>query len=187
MVIIAREFAVTGLRQLAMEHGEVIPASVWGKVKTVAQVAMVLGADHRRGLAGLGRRARVGHDGDHRRLRRRLLLRLPLARAGAPGAARELSAPSSHSRSDTWCARVLARGDLAPHLAQQPEALGLHVVLVDRLQVLLAGGDEVARRSRKSSRSTTPRIISRTQSSTKRGRRWAFSTTAPSSERFISS
>ena len=42
MVIIAREFAVTGLRQLAMEHGEVIPASGWGKVKTVAQVAMVL-------------------------------------------------------------------------------------------------------------------------------------------------
>jgi CDP-diacylglycerol--glycerol-3-phosphate 3-phosphatidyltransferase len=42
MVIIAREFAVTGLRQLAMEHGEVIPASIWGKVKTAAQIAMVL-------------------------------------------------------------------------------------------------------------------------------------------------
>ena len=42
MVIIAREFAVTGLRQLAMEHGQVMPASFWGKLKTVFQVAMVL-------------------------------------------------------------------------------------------------------------------------------------------------
>jgi CDP-diacylglycerol--glycerol-3-phosphate 3-phosphatidyltransferase len=42
MVIIAREFAVTGLRQLAMEHGEVIHASSWGKIKTTAQIAMVL-------------------------------------------------------------------------------------------------------------------------------------------------
>ena len=42
MVIIAREFAVTGLRQLAMEHGEVIPASAWGKLKTAFQIAMVL-------------------------------------------------------------------------------------------------------------------------------------------------
>jgi CDP-diacylglycerol--glycerol-3-phosphate 3-phosphatidyltransferase len=42
MVIIAREFAVTGLRLLAMEHGEVIPASAWGKLKTFMQIAMVL-------------------------------------------------------------------------------------------------------------------------------------------------
>jgi CDP-diacylglycerol---glycerol-3-phosphate 3-phosphatidyltransferase len=50
MVIIAREFAVTGLRQLAMEDGHVIPASGWGKVKTITQIAMVLvliAVDHR--------------------------------------------------------------------------------------------------------------------------------------------
>ena len=42
MVIIARELAVTGLRQLAMEQGHVVGASFWGKLKTVAQIAMVL-------------------------------------------------------------------------------------------------------------------------------------------------
>jgi CDP-diacylglycerol--glycerol-3-phosphate 3-phosphatidyltransferase len=42
MVIIAREFAVTGLRQMAMEQGHVLAASTWGKVKTVLQIAMVL-------------------------------------------------------------------------------------------------------------------------------------------------
>jgi CDP-diacylglycerol--glycerol-3-phosphate 3-phosphatidyltransferase len=42
MVIIAREFAVTGLRLLAVEQGHVIAASSWGKLKTTFQIAMVL-------------------------------------------------------------------------------------------------------------------------------------------------
>ncbi len=42
MVIIAREFAVTGMRQVAVEQGQVMAASAWGKRKTLLQVAMVL-------------------------------------------------------------------------------------------------------------------------------------------------
>jgi CDP-diacylglycerol--glycerol-3-phosphate 3-phosphatidyltransferase len=42
MVIISREFAVTGLRQVAVEQGQVISASLAGKFKTFMQVAMVL-------------------------------------------------------------------------------------------------------------------------------------------------
>src|SRR3954452_7271 len=38
---------------------------------------------------------------------------------------------------------MLAGRDLRAHLAEQPEPLGLHVVLVDGLEVLLAGRDEV--------------------------------------------
>jgi len=42
MVIIAREFAVSGLRVAAGQQGVVIPASPLGKAKTVAQVAAIL-------------------------------------------------------------------------------------------------------------------------------------------------
>jgi CDP-diacylglycerol--glycerol-3-phosphate 3-phosphatidyltransferase len=42
MVIIAREFAVSGLRVAAGAQGAIIPANRLGKVKTVLQVAMVL-------------------------------------------------------------------------------------------------------------------------------------------------
>jgi CDP-diacylglycerol---glycerol-3-phosphate 3-phosphatidyltransferase len=42
MVIIAREFAVSGLRIAAGQQGVVIPASLLGKLKTIVQVAAVL-------------------------------------------------------------------------------------------------------------------------------------------------
>ncbi len=41
LVILAREFAVSGLRILAAAEGKVIPASMWGKVKTVTQIVAV--------------------------------------------------------------------------------------------------------------------------------------------------
>jgi CDP-diacylglycerol--glycerol-3-phosphate 3-phosphatidyltransferase len=42
MVIIAREFAVTGLRGVAVEQGVVIQASWLGKLKTILQVAAII-------------------------------------------------------------------------------------------------------------------------------------------------
>jgi CDP-diacylglycerol--glycerol-3-phosphate 3-phosphatidyltransferase len=42
MVIIAREFAVTGLRGVAAERGVVIQASWMGKLKTILQIAAVI-------------------------------------------------------------------------------------------------------------------------------------------------
>jgi CDP-diacylglycerol--glycerol-3-phosphate 3-phosphatidyltransferase len=42
MVIIAREFAVTALRMAATQQGVVMGASTLGKLKTCAQVAMVM-------------------------------------------------------------------------------------------------------------------------------------------------
>ena len=41
MVVIAREFAVTGLRMVAAVQGTVIPASKWGKAKTASQMLAI--------------------------------------------------------------------------------------------------------------------------------------------------
>ena len=42
IIIIAREFAVSGLRTIAASEGKVIAASMWGKVKTVTQIAAII-------------------------------------------------------------------------------------------------------------------------------------------------
>lgn len=42
VLIIGREFAVTGLRLVAAAEGVVIPASSWGKVKTLVQIVAVV-------------------------------------------------------------------------------------------------------------------------------------------------
>jgi CDP-diacylglycerol--glycerol-3-phosphate 3-phosphatidyltransferase len=42
VLIISREFAVTGLRQLALERNIVIAASFWAKFKTAGQMVMVV-------------------------------------------------------------------------------------------------------------------------------------------------
>ena len=42
IVIIAREFIITGFRLVASDNGVVIAASKWGKLKTVSQMIMVM-------------------------------------------------------------------------------------------------------------------------------------------------
>ncbi|MBI2441670.1 MAG: CDP-diacylglycerol--glycerol-3-phosphate 3-phosphatidyltransferase [Lentisphaerae bacterium] len=42
IIILTREFMVTGLRLLAANHGRVIPASRWGKHKTVWQMVVIV-------------------------------------------------------------------------------------------------------------------------------------------------
>lgn len=42
VVIISREFAVTGLRQIALLDGSVVAASKWGKAKTVVQIVAII-------------------------------------------------------------------------------------------------------------------------------------------------
>ena len=42
IIIIAREFIISGFRLVASDNGIVIAASYWGKFKTVAQMAMII-------------------------------------------------------------------------------------------------------------------------------------------------
>jgi CDP-diacylglycerol--glycerol-3-phosphate 3-phosphatidyltransferase len=42
IIIISREFLITGFRMLALERGVVIAASSWGKLKTVSQMIMII-------------------------------------------------------------------------------------------------------------------------------------------------
>ncbi len=42
IIIISREWAVTGLRQVALLEGVVLAASKWGKWKTAIQIAMII-------------------------------------------------------------------------------------------------------------------------------------------------
>ena len=42
VIIISREFIITGFRLIAVESGIVIAASWWGKIKTASQMAMII-------------------------------------------------------------------------------------------------------------------------------------------------
>lgn len=42
IIILAREFAITGLRAVAASDGNVIAASYWGKAKTVTQIIAII-------------------------------------------------------------------------------------------------------------------------------------------------
>lgn len=44
MIIIAREFAITGFRTIAASDGVIIAASPWGKAKTVTQIIAIVAA-----------------------------------------------------------------------------------------------------------------------------------------------
>ena len=42
MIIIAREFIISGFRLIASDNGIVIAASYWGKAKTISQMVMII-------------------------------------------------------------------------------------------------------------------------------------------------
>lgn len=42
MIVLTREFAVTSVRLIASAQGTVIPANIWGKLKTVSQLVFIV-------------------------------------------------------------------------------------------------------------------------------------------------
>jgi CDP-diacylglycerol--glycerol-3-phosphate 3-phosphatidyltransferase len=42
IVIISREFIISGFRLIAVDNGIVIAASIWGKIKTICQMVMLI-------------------------------------------------------------------------------------------------------------------------------------------------
>lgn len=42
LIVISREFIVTSVRLIAAEHGTVISANNWGKIKTVSQISSII-------------------------------------------------------------------------------------------------------------------------------------------------
>ena len=125
MVIIAREFAVSGLRIAAGQQGVVIPASGLGKVKTIVQVAAVLAliaANDTGRRLGAGARLRDGR-GD-RRLGRRLLPELPAQARGGARARETLDrayAPARQRRRGEPLDQLLAaRAAQVEHAVEEP-------------------------------------------------------------------
>lgn len=42
ILILSREFIVTGVRLIAVQNGEVVSAGIWGKIKTVSQIVIIV-------------------------------------------------------------------------------------------------------------------------------------------------
>ena len=197
MVIITRELAVTVLRMGATQAGVVIvgehvrqgqdlpadrgdpradrrarPAAVGRRCSLYVDrrvVTVLSGSTTSSACAGCMRGARerggASAPAAERRRRRRRATRAASSGAAraSPRRARARSSPSRPWRSaTTLCWWIVSRFSWRAETKRRVVELR-----------------EAARRRRA--------IISRTQSSTKRGRRWAFSTTSTSSERFISS
>ncbi|MBQ1234763.1 MAG: CDP-diacylglycerol--glycerol-3-phosphate 3-phosphatidyltransferase, partial [Oscillospiraceae bacterium] len=54
LIIIAREFLVTSVRLVASGEGKVIAANIWGKLKTVSQMVVIILVLALRAFADLG-------------------------------------------------------------------------------------------------------------------------------------